>query len=162
VQQGFRETAHPRPGESGQPVSVTEENSDRKRSTVRFVQRYLLNPPAKLAVRAGLVPGYVLVATTGRRTGKLRRNVVGMHLEGSTGWVVAEHGNHAGYVRNITANPNVRVCVRGRWRDARAEAVPEDDPEARLDSFGRSVHASNVRRFGTDLLTVRFDLDTPT
>ncbi len=137
---------------------MSDTGSERKRRTVRFVQRYLLNPPAKLAVRAGLVPGYVLVETTGRRTGKRRRNVVGMHLEGSTGWVVAEHGRHAGYVRNISANPTVRVCIRGRWHDAHAELVPGDDPQARLDTFGRSVHASNVRRFGTDLLSVRFDL----
>jgi deazaflavin-dependent oxidoreductase (nitroreductase family) len=140
---------------------VTGERSERKRRTVRVVQRYLVNPPAKLAVRTGLVPGYVLIETTGRRTGKRRRTVVGMHLEDGTGWVVAEHGEHAGYVRNITANPNVRVCIRGRWRDARAEVLPADDPEARLATFGRSVHAASVRRFGTDLLTVRFDLGAP-
>jgi deazaflavin-dependent oxidoreductase (nitroreductase family) len=137
-------------------VRVTGDGS-RKRKTVRLVQRYLLNPPAKLAVRTGLVPGYVLIETVGRRTGTRRHTVVGMHLENSTGWVVAEHGNHAGYVRNLEANPTVRVCVRGKWRTAHAEVVPEDDPEARLDGFGRSIHASTLRRLGTDLLTVRFD-----
>ena len=139
-------------------MRVSGDSSERKRKHVRFLQRYLVNPPAKLAVRTGLVPGYVLIESIGRQTGKRRRTVVGMHVEDSTGWVVAEHGSHAGYVHNITANPNVRVCIRGKWRDARAEVVPEDDPEARLDAFGRSVHAANVRRFGTDLLTVRFDL----
>ena len=136
---------------------VTGVDSERKRRIVRFVQRYLLNPPTMLAVRTGLVPGYVLIETIGRRTGKRRRTVVGMHLERSTGWVVAEQGSHAGYVRNLTVNPTVRVCVRGTWRAAHAEVLPQDDPEARLASFGRSIHASNVRRFGTDLLTVRFD-----
>jgi deazaflavin-dependent oxidoreductase (nitroreductase family) len=137
-------------------VRVTGDGSDRKRRNVRFVQRYFLNPPAKLAVRIGLVPGYVLIETTGRRTGKRRRNVVGMHVEEPVGWVVAEHGNHAGYVRNIRSNPAVRVCISGKWRTAHAEVVADDDPGARLDSFGRSVHAANVRRFGTDLLTLRF------
>jgi deazaflavin-dependent oxidoreductase (nitroreductase family) len=141
----------------GQCVRVSGESSDRKRRTVRFVQRYFLNPPAMLAVRTGFVPGYVLIESIGRRTGKRRRTVVGMQIENSTGWVVAEHGSHAGYVVNIKANPTVRVCIRGKWRTAQAEVVPDDNPEARLDGFGRSVHAANLRRFGTDLLTVRFD-----
>jgi deazaflavin-dependent oxidoreductase (nitroreductase family) len=80
-----------------------------------------------------------------------------MHLENSTGWVVAEQGTHAGYVQNIEANPSVRVCIRARWRTARAQVVPDDDSQARLDGFARPKHAANVRRFGTDLLTVRFD-----
>jgi deazaflavin-dependent oxidoreductase (nitroreductase family) len=117
----------------------------------------VLNPPVKLAVRGGLVPGYVLVETRGRRSGKRRVNVVGMHVEGSTGWVVAEQGHHAGYVRNLEADPDVRVCVGRRWRPARAEVVPDDDAQARLAAFSRS-HAASVRRFGTQLLTVRFDL----
>jgi deazaflavin-dependent oxidoreductase (nitroreductase family) len=110
-----------------------------------------------LLVRLGLVPGYVLLETRGRRTGKRRRTVVGVHFDGGTGWVVAEQGRHAGYVGNIAANPEVRVCVRGRWRRARAAALPDDDARARLDLFPRS-HAATVRRFGTDLMTVRLDL----
>jgi deazaflavin-dependent oxidoreductase (nitroreductase family) len=137
--------------------SSANDGGERRRKRIRLLQRYLLNPPAKLAVRAGVVPGYVLVETRGRRTGKRRRTVVGMHREGSTGWVVAEQGRHAGYVRNLEAHPDVRVCARGRWRPARASVVPADDPEARLQAFGRSMHASTVRRFGTELLTVRFD-----
>jgi deazaflavin-dependent oxidoreductase (nitroreductase family) len=139
---------------------VSDDGGQRKRRRVRFVQRYLLNPPTILAVRSGLVPGYVLVETTGRRTGKRRRTTVGMRVEGTTGWVVAEQGRHAGYVRNIAEHPDVRVCIRGRWRPARAHLVPEDDPVARLDGFGRPLHGSTVRRFGTDLLTVRFDFTT--
>jgi deazaflavin-dependent oxidoreductase (nitroreductase family) len=117
----------------------------------------VLNPPVKPLARFGLMPGYVLLETTGRKTGKRRTTVVGMHVEGSTGWVVSEQGHHAGYVRNIEAHPDVRVCVRRRWRPARAEVVPDDDAEARLAAFSRS-HAASVRRFGTQLLTVRFDL----
>jgi deazaflavin-dependent oxidoreductase (nitroreductase family) len=110
-----------------------------------------------LAVRFGLVRGHVLIESVGRRTGKRRRTVVGMEIEDSTGWVVAEQGRHAGYVRNIETNPSVRVCIRGRWRAARAQVMPEDDAQARLDGFGRPRHAANVRRFGTELLTLRFD-----
>jgi deazaflavin-dependent oxidoreductase (nitroreductase family) len=140
-----------------QSVRVSSDGSERKRKNVRFLQRYVLNPPTMLAVRLGLVRGHVLIETFGHRTGKRRRNVVGMQIEDSTGWVVAEQGLHAGYVRNIEANPRVRVCVRGKWRTAVARIVGDDDAQARLDSFGRPGHAANVRRFGTDLLTVRFD-----
>jgi deazaflavin-dependent oxidoreductase (nitroreductase family) len=129
-----------------------------KRRRVRAVQRYLLNPPMKLAVRWGLVRGCVLVETVGRRSGRRRRTAVGMHVDGTTGWVVAEQGRWAGWVRNVEADPQVRVCLRRRWRPARARVVPDDDPEARLDAFRRPGHAAAVRRFGTELLTVRFDL----
>jgi deazaflavin-dependent oxidoreductase (nitroreductase family) len=124
------------------------------------VQRYVLNPAMKAMAWAGLLPGYVLVETRGRRTGKRRRNVVGMKLDGDTGWVVAEHGRHAGWVRNVDAHPDVAVCIGRRWRPARAEVVA-DDSEERLDSFGRPSHAQAVRRFGTELTTVRFELDPP-
>jgi len=129
-----------------------------KRRVVRWVQRYLLNPPVRLAVWTGVVPGYVLIETTGRRTGKRRVTVVGMRREGATGWVVAEQGRYAGYVRNLEADPTVRVRIGRRWREARAQVVADDDPQARLEGFSRS-HAASVRRFGTALLTVRFDFD---
>lgn len=134
------------------------EHDDRaRRKRIRRLQRYLLNPPVKLAVWTGLVPSYALVETVGRRSGKRRRNVVGMHVDGDTGWVVAEQGRHAGYVANLMATPGVRVRLRGKWRPARAHVVVDDDPEARLAQFGKR-HAATVRRFGTDLTTVRFDL----
>ena len=37
----------------------------KKTRRIRWVQRYLVNPPAKAAVWCGLVPGFVLVETTG-------------------------------------------------------------------------------------------------
>ena len=126
---------------------------------MRLLQRYVLNPPVLLGARLGLVPGCVLVETRGRRTGKRRITVVGMYVEGDIGWVVAEDGRAAGYARNIAADPAVRVCIRGRWRPARAVLVPDDDPEARLRAFGRPGHVAIVRRFGSALLTVRFDFD---
>lgn len=130
----------------------------RKRRRVRVVQRYLLNPPVKVVVWAGLAPGHGLLETKGRRTGKRRRTVVGIHLDGVTGWIVAEQGRHAGYVRNLQADPAVRVRIARRWHPARAEVVADDDPVARLERFGRRSHAAAVRRFGTDLLTIRLDL----
>ena len=132
--------------------------ADRKRNRVRRLQRYVLNPPIKALAWAELVPGLVLIETHGRRSGKRRRVVVGMHVEGDVGWIVAEHGRHAGYVRNLEHEPDVRVRAGRRWRQARAEIVDGDDPQARLDTFGRRSHAAAVRRFGTELTTIRVDL----
>jgi deazaflavin-dependent oxidoreductase (nitroreductase family) len=122
------------------------------------MQRYVLNPPMKLLVWFGLVPGHVLIETRGKRTGTRRTTVVGMHVEDGTGWIVAEQGGHAGYVRNLQADKAVRVRISRRWCRARAEVVTDDDPNTRLDSFGRRSHAAAVRRFGTSLSTIRVDL----
>ena len=118
----------------------------------------MLNPPVKLAVRFGLSPRHMLIETVGRKTGRRRRNVVGYARDGETLWVVAEQGRHAGYVVNLEAHPSVRVMIRGRWRDATATIVDDDDAVARLATFGDDRHAALVQRFGTSLLSVRFDL----
>ncbi|MGH3519659.1 MAG: nitroreductase/quinone reductase family protein [Haloechinothrix sp.] len=133
-------------------------DSSRKRHVVRVLQKYLLNPPVKLAVYSGLVPGYAILETTGRKSRLARRTVVGVHREGDSLWVVAEQGHHAGYVRNLQANPRVRVRIGGGWRDARATVVESDDPIARLRQFRLPGHARSGRAFGTDLLSVRLDV----
>ena len=134
------------------------EDAVRKRKRVRWLQRYLLNPPMKVATWLGLFPGHVLIETKGRRSGKRRRNVVGLDVDGNVGWIVAEQGRHAGYMHNIDADPHVRVRIGRHWRDARAEIRDDDDPEARLDAFAQRSHQAAVRRFGTDLTSVRVEL----
>jgi deazaflavin-dependent oxidoreductase (nitroreductase family) len=131
---------------------------ERKRRRVRLLQRCLSNPPVRLAVRFGLLPGYVLVETIGRRTGKRRRTVVGAIRDEDVLWVVAEQGEHAGWVRNIEATPSVRVLIDRHWRRATAAVDEADDPQARLERFGRPTHARNVRRYGTSFRSVRIRL----
>src|ERR671924_1296351 len=128
----------------------------RRRNTA--LAKYLVNPPVKAAIALGIAPGYALLETRGRRSGKPRRTPVGNGLDGDTFWIVAEHGRRAGYVRNIEADPRVRVKVRGRWRTGTAELMPEDDPVERQRDLPR-LNARMVRMMGTDLLTVRVDLD---
>jgi deazaflavin-dependent oxidoreductase (nitroreductase family) len=133
-----------------------------KRKAVRLVQKYLVNPPVKAALALGVVPPtHALLETTGRTTGKPRRNPVGNGLadDGRTFWIVAEHGRQAGYVKNLLADPHVRLKIGRRWRTGEAEVLPDDDPEARLRSIGHRVNAAMVRAMGTDLLTVRITLD---
>jgi len=137
---------------------VCMNDSARRRRRVIRLQKYVVNPPMKLAVHLGLVPGHALLETTGRKTGKRRRTVVGVHEDGDVLWVVAEQGRHAGYVRNLEANPAVRIRLGRRWRAATAYILDDDDPVARLATFGREGHAKAVTSMGTSLLTLRFEL----
>jgi len=133
-----------------------------KRAIVHFVQKYLVNPPVRLMLRSGVLPPtHALLETTGRRTGKVRHNPIGNGLadDGSTFWIVAEHGRRASYVLNIEANPNVRIRIGRDWHTGRAHVLPEDDPQARLRAIGHPVNGFMVRLMGTDLLTVRVDLE---
>jgi len=130
----------------------------RARRRTRLIQRYLLNPPTKVVTWLGFSPRHMLLETIGRKSGKTRRTVVGYTGSGATFWVVAEQGRYAGYVRNLEATPQVRVRVKRNWRDAVATIVDDDDPSARLDTFGDERHAGLVRKFGTSLLSIRIDV----
>jgi deazaflavin-dependent oxidoreductase (nitroreductase family) len=127
-----------------------------KRRITNAAARYVANPIVERI--AGFVPWWALLETTGRRSGKPRRNPVGNGLEDDTFWIVAEHGHNAGYVKNIRANPRVRVRVEGRWRSGTAHVMPDDDPVERQKQL-RPLNAAMVRAVGTDLLTIRIDLD---
>ena len=84
-----------------------------KHRIIHTLQKYLLNPPIKLALALGLpLPGYALLETKGRKTGKPRRTPVGDGHIGNQFWLVAEHGMKAGYVRNIERDPHVRLKLR--------------------------------------------------
>lgn len=141
-----------------------------KRRVVHTLQKYLLNPPIKLLFALGVpVPGYALLETTGRKTGRPRRTPVGNGRVGDQFWLIAEHGRKAGYVRNIETNPRVRIKLRdgfrARWHAGTAHLLPGDDPRerqrwlaAQLPSSARNAAA--VRLFGTELLTVQIDLES--
>jgi deazaflavin-dependent oxidoreductase (nitroreductase family) len=133
-------------------------DAQKRRRRVVALQKYLLNPPVKLAAAWGLAPGLALLETTGRRTGKPRRTVVGVHIEGNTAWLVSEQGRRSAYVQNILAQPKVRLRLSRRWREGTAAVVDDDDPDARLERFGRRAHAEAVRRLGTEPTSVRIDL----
>ena len=131
-----------------------------KRRASTFVSRRLLNPLVRSAANAGLpLPGLVILETTGRRSGQPRRTPVGKALVGDTLWVVAEHGRRASYVRNIEANPRVRVRIGRDWRTGTARVLPDDDPLERQRRMPNRVNSAAVRAMGSELLTVRVDLD---
>ncbi len=131
-----------------------------KRRFVTAIQVKLLNPPIRWLAARGLVPGVALLETTGRTSGEPRRTPVsdGLQRGTDTFWIVAEMGRKAAYVRNIEAQPRVRIRVRGRWRSGTAQVLDDDDPRARLRSISR-LNAAGVRALGTDLTVLRVDLD---
>ena len=130
-----------------------------KRRLTTALGKYVFNPVVKAGVASGLLRGWAILETTGRRSGKRRRTPVGNGLQGDTFWIVAEHGRRAGYVRNIETDPRVRVRIGRRWHAGTAHVLPDDDPRERQRAIGRRINAIAVRAMGTDLLTIRVDLD---
>ena len=132
---------------------------DKRRVSTGLATR-VVNPVVRWAVRHGFAPRtYALLETIGRRSGVARRTPVGHRVDGDAVWIVAEHGAQAGYVRNIRSNPRVRIKLRDGWRDGTAQVLEDDDPRARLRRMRRRFNAVVVRLMGTDLLSVRIDLD---
>jgi hypothetical protein len=50
------------------------------------------------------------------------------------------------------------VRIGGTWRNGTAHLLPDDDPVQRMGNLPR-LNSSVVRLMGSDLLTVRVDLD---
>jgi deazaflavin-dependent oxidoreductase (nitroreductase family) len=122
-----------------------------KRRVVHAVQRRVANP-------LGRRLPVTMLETTGRKSGLPRRTAVGGRVIDNQFWMVSEHGEHSHYVQNITADPAVRVRIRGQWRTGTAHLMPSDDPIARLAQLPQ-LNSAVVRVMGSDLLTVRVDLD---
>jgi deazaflavin-dependent oxidoreductase (nitroreductase family) len=117
-----------------------------------FFQKRVANPLLRRN------PMQTLLETTGRKSGEPRRTPLGGKVVENQFWFVSEFGEESQYVRNIQADPRVRVRLRGRWRTGTAHLIPDDDPHARLRKLPQ-FNSFGVRTFGTNLLTVRVDLD---
>jgi deazaflavin-dependent oxidoreductase (nitroreductase family) len=106
-----------------------------------------------------LMPFQTLLETTGRKTGEPRRTPLGGRREGDQFWFVSEFGDKSQYVKNIQANPRVRVRLKGKWHHGTAHLIRDDDPHERLRSLPQ-FNSLGVRTFGTNLLTIRVDLES--
>jgi deazaflavin-dependent oxidoreductase (nitroreductase family) len=132
------------------------------------LQQSVINPVVGLAWDLGIpIPGDALLETIGRRTGRPRRTPVCNGLDGETFWLVAQRGRSAGWVRNIEADPRVRVRVSGLrtgWRAGTARILDGDDPHERQRIIARANPArwlcvGTARALNTSPVTVRIDLD---
>ncbi|MBF6171753.1 nitroreductase/quinone reductase family protein [Nocardia blacklockiae] len=99
-----------------------------------------------------------LLETTGRVSGAPRHTPIGGRRVGNSFWFVSEFGERSQYVRNILADNRVRLRLHGHWHTGTAHLVPDDDARARLKELPRA-NSAVVGAVGTDLLTVRIDLD---
>lgn len=117
----------------------------------RRFQRRFGNPGGQLMA---WLPGWIVLETTGRRTGVVRRTPVGGRMVDGSVWIVAADPGQAGYVRNLEADPRVRVRIRGRWRTGRAELVPDDDSRRRMFRIN-PLNGLFIAIAGRDHLTIR-------
>ena len=99
------------------------------------------------------MPFQTLLETTGRKSGEPRRTPIGGRRVDDSFWFVSEFGEKSHYVRNIMADPRVRVRINGRWHRGTAHLLPDDDTEARLRELPQ-FNSIGVCTF----LTVRVDL----
>jgi deazaflavin-dependent oxidoreductase (nitroreductase family) len=132
-------------------VDAVSNFNDAKRRVVHAIQRHVVNP-------LGRQLPVTMLETTGRKSGQLRHTAIGGRVIDNAFWLVSEHGEHADFVRNIKADPAVRVRIDGQWRTGTAHLLPDDDPAARLRQLPQ-MNSAVVRVMGTDLLSVRVDLD---
>ena len=124
----------------------------------RVVQSYQRLTMPFFRLFAGFAPGFGVVETIGRRTDRRHRVPVGGRLSGNTFWLVAGIGRRANYVKNIEADPRVRVKVYGRLRPGTAYLCPDDDARKRMLRIS-PINGMFLWVAGGDQLTIRIELD---
>lgn len=106
---------------------------------------------------AGFAPWWVLLETTGRRTGKRRRTPFANGVfDGDSLLLIAVHGERSGFAYNIAADPQVRVKRRGRWHCGTASFSAVD--ETTRSRFGLYARAG-LRTFAADPRILQIDFE---
>jgi len=123
-----------------------------------IVRRYQRLTTPLFRTSAGFCPGFGVLETIGRKTGLPRQTPVGGKVKGDTFWFVAGIGKKTFYMRNIEANPRVRVRALGRWRAGTAHPCPEDNWKRRRFTVS-PINGVFLWIAGGTGLTVRIDLD---
>ena len=127
---------------------------DRRRRSRHKVLWRVINPPGRRL--SGLAPWWILLETRGRRSGQPRTTPLARGpVDGDVVWVSSVHGRHADWVRNIEADPEVRIKISGRWHHGRATVQEYDEAASRrFNRYARSGPA----RLGIDPALVRIEL----
>jgi deazaflavin-dependent oxidoreductase (nitroreductase family) len=127
---------------------------DRRLRAAVMVFWCLTNPFARRF--AFLMPWLVVLETTGRRSGKPRRTPLARGpIEDGVAWLIAVHGRHSTWVRNLESCPQVRLQVALRWQTGTASVSPLD-PKAlrRFNLYARG----GPRTLGIDPVLVLVNL----
>jgi deazaflavin-dependent oxidoreductase (nitroreductase family) len=112
--------------------------------------------PIVLRFGAGRASWWVIVETTGRRTGRpIHTPLARGPMDGATLWLISVHGRQANFVKNLVKEPAVRVKHRGRWRTGRASVEPLD-PQ-RVKQFNLYAR-TGPRTMGIEPVLVRVEL----
>ena len=137
----------------GSPAPSRNNPTAMKRRVALFFWR-IFNPVARAL--AGIAPWWVVLETTGRKSGKTRQAPLARGpQDGDVTWVIAVHGRHSGFVNNIEANPSVRFRLKGRWHTGTASIHPMDDAiVSRFNTYGQM----GPKVVGIDPVLVRIEL----
>ena len=87
--------------------------------------------------------GYAVLTTTGRKTGKPRRNCVRAIRDDDKVYLVSLPGRYGGWFRNIQAQPQVTLRMRGGTFDGIAREMTEHDEH----ETARSIYCGTVTAF---------------
>ncbi|MEZ5264244.1 MAG: nitroreductase family deazaflavin-dependent oxidoreductase [Acidimicrobiales bacterium] len=105
---------------------------------------------AGMAMMVGMAADdYCYLITTGRRSGRPHRIEIWYAAEGDTLYLLSGGGRRADWVRNLAADPSVRVELRGEAHDARARILDGTGAEERRARA--LVHAKYAPRSVEDL-----------
>lgn len=123
------------------PTLALDQRQRRRRARHKAIWR-IIDPPIRRL--AGLAPWWVLLETRGRQTGRpVRTPLARGAVERDVIWLAAVHGRHAGWVRNLEVDPEVRIKRLGRWHSAHA-TVEDFDPNIarRFNLYARTGPAT--------------------
>ena len=95
---------------------------------------FMLLPPA----------GFGVVTTTGRRTGKARRKCIRTIRRGDKVYIVSIGGAQAAWLKNIRANPNVRLRIRtGKFSGVARELSDTTETQEAMAAYCGTVNVGD-------------------
>ncbi|MGB3410767.1 MAG: nitroreductase family deazaflavin-dependent oxidoreductase [Microthrixaceae bacterium] len=98
------------------------------------------------------VDDYCYLTTTGRRSGRPHRIEIWYARDGDVLYLLSGGGGRSDWVRNLIAEPSVRVEIGGLIHDARAKVIVGGDEEERARTL---VFDKYQARSGDDLTNWR-------
>jgi len=99
--------------------------------SLRRVQGALVNSQRDYFSHA---PGWVLLTTTGRRTGLPRETLMPCTRSENQIIMISTYGWQSDWIRNLSKNPEVKVTCNGKVVSGRAEVIEDLDEKTRIVS----------------------------